>query len=82
MSDHTFQDGFDREINVTLIEAHGYDDQQWTSDDIGENLHEADRIFYELEDDKGESFYRWVAGPFESEADLYDAIQEEYSVYE
>ncbi len=82
MSDHSFQDSYDREVNVTIIESHGYDDQVYMPDEVNEHLDETDRIFYSIEDSDGESFFRWVAGPFESEADLYTAIEEEFSIYE
>jgi hypothetical protein len=81
MSDGTF---FLRgqEWSFTILSAEGYDGQEWEGSAINDHLPETDRVFYSVEDMGGETYYRWVAGPFESDYDLEEIIIEETESYE
>lgn len=65
-----------------LLSAEGYEGQEWEGSDIQDNISKADRVFYEVEDEGGEKFYRWLGGPFESIDDLADAIADDVEAYE
>lgn len=76
----SFEDEFGREIVWELQEIHTYDGQVYSGDEDEDHLREADRAFYTI-DIGGETFYRWVAGPFESESDLEASIHDEADAY-
>jgi hypothetical protein len=84
MLEGSFEDSFGREANWTTLEVHDYDGEVHSGSDADEHLSEADRVFYEITvetTDGQETFYRWVAGPFETESDLEAAIQDEADHY-
>jgi hypothetical protein len=65
-----------------LLSAEGYEGEEWNEGEIEENLDKTDRVFYNVEDEGGESYYRWLGGPFENIDDLIAAIEDETEHYE
>jgi hypothetical protein len=49
--------------------------------DIEDHIREADQVFYEATG-SGETYHRWLGGPFEHVDDVELAIEEEIDVYE
>lgn len=80
----SFEDEFSREVVWEVQEIHTNDGEVRSPDEVnnmGEDyLREADRVFYTI-DMGGETFYRWVAGPFEGESDVEQAIIDEQEAY-
>lgn len=71
-----------QEWSFTLLNSEGYDGEEWDAGDVEDHIDQADRVFYSVEDAGGETFYRWLGGPFESIADLESAIIDDTEVYE
>lgn len=76
----TFEDAAGRTVTWKAIEVHDYQGDIHTGSDMEEALRTADQVFYEMEVGD-ESFFRWVAGPFETEGDLEAAIGDEADFY-
>jgi hypothetical protein len=70
-----------REFHFEIVEVVDYEGTVDTGAGI-DDVTEADRVFYTASDDKGETYYRWLAGPFESVDDIVAAIEDEVSEYE
>jgi hypothetical protein len=69
--------------NFTLLNAEGYNGEEYDgAAEIEDHIEELDRIFYSVESSEGETFYRWVSGPYESLNDLEEAIRDETEEYE
>jgi hypothetical protein len=66
--------------NIEIIEVHTYDDTFQGDEALG-HLDEADQVFYSVSWG-GETYYRWVAGPFESLSDVEDAIGDAEDYYQ
>lgn len=67
-----------RSWTYEIITVEGNDGETLDSDDF-EN---ADRVYYSVTDDNGQSYYRWLGGPYLSEHDVEEAIEDEVSAYE
>ena len=78
--DGSFEDATGREVIWSVVEVHDYDSGVHVGGDIEDSLYEADRVFYQL-DIGDETYYRWVAGPFESISGLEAAIIDEVEEY-
>jgi hypothetical protein len=65
--------------NIEIIEVHTYDGV-FQGEDCTEHLDEADQVFYSVTWG-GETYYRWVSGPFESIEDVEDAIGDAEDYY-
>jgi hypothetical protein len=76
----SFENALGQEVTYDILELHDYEGRVWDGGDMESHLHESDRVFYEIEVG-GETYYRWVAGPFESEGDLESAIADEADFY-
>jgi len=57
---------------------------EWGPSELEEHITTADQIYYKAEpdDDYGELYYRWIAGPFDSMDQIEQAIIDEIEVYE
>lgn len=75
-----FEDGVGRGLHYEILEVHTYDGEVHSGGDIEDYLDETDRLFYEITDGN-ETFFRWVAGPFESFDDVETAISDEADFY-
>lgn len=75
-----FGDQAGREVDWELVEVHDYDGGVYPGYDATDHLRETDRAFYRITV-AGDTYYRWVAGPFESEWDLGAAIEDEADFY-
>lgn len=53
-----------------------------TPDDMADRMKEADQVFYSVEAADGETYYRWVGGPFADMESLEQAITDETDHYE
>lgn len=73
-----------RPYSYELIEATGYDGESWSDSEIGEHIHECDQVFYKIESEfgGGDTYYRWLGGPFESMEDIESAIEDDADFYE
>jgi hypothetical protein len=70
-----------RTFHFNIVEVVDYEGSVDTGAGI-DDVTEADKIFYTATDDKGETYYRWLAGPFESVDDITAAIEDELDAYE
>jgi len=68
--------------HFSLTESVSFDGEHYTGDEIEEHLSESDQIFYSLETEDGDTFYRWLSGPWEGFDDVEQAIQDETDAYE
>ena len=83
MSDGAFEiDG--RSYSYEILEATGYDGEDWSDSEIEEHIHECDQVFYRVDAEWGneETFFRWLGGPFESMGDIESAIEDDTDFYE
>lgn len=67
-----------REWDYEILNVEGYDGEELDPGDF-EN---ADRVFYSVTDSNGETFYRWVGGPYLEEGDVVEAIEDEVEHYQ
>jgi hypothetical protein len=65
--------------NIDIIEVHTYD-AVFEGEEALDHLEEADQVFYSVTWG-GETYYRWVGGPFESLSDVEDAIADSEDFY-
>jgi hypothetical protein len=61
-----------------IITVESYDGEELEPGDF----EEADRVYYCVTDSNGETFYRWLGGPYMSEEDVVGAIEDEVGAYE
>lgn len=65
--------------NIEIIEVHAYDGVYQGSEAL-DHLEEADQVFYSVTWG-GETYYRWVGGPFETLEDVEAAIADSEDYY-
>ena len=70
-----------REFRFEVTEIVGESGNDLVDLDLAEQLDIADKVLYQLEDDNGEEYHRWLAGPFESIEDIIAAIEDETEEY-
>jgi hypothetical protein len=70
------------QFNYEIMEIHTFDGEEYQGSDIENHVEEADRVFYNVKDPEGETYYRWIGGPFEDLSQIADAIQDDSDVYE
>lgn len=66
--------------NIQIIEAHLEDGDVVSGVPDDEQMQEADSVFYSVEV-HGDTFYRWLSGPFEDVSSAYDAIEDNADFY-
>lgn len=76
----SFVDSIGREVAWNVVEVHDYAGEVHSEGDMEDYLSEADRVFYEVTVG-GETYFRWVAGPYESVSDVENAIADEVDFY-
>lgn len=57
-------------------------DEYENDEDIENNLLQADQVFYKAEGTDGDTYYRWLGGPYENVTDVEAAIIDEVDHYE
>lgn len=70
-----------RDYDITVLNVTTFDGESYSDAEAVEHLDEADQVFYSISYGGQEDFYRWVAGPFESEEDLEATIEDEERFY-
>lgn len=63
-----------------VVEVHAMDGNIYQGEEALDHLEEADEVFYEI-DSFGETYYRWVGGPFSDVADVEAAAEDAEDVY-
>ena len=72
-----------KDWSYDILNAEGYGGEEWQGYfNVAEHIQETDRIFYSVDDGHGETYYRWVGGPFVSMDDLEAAIMDAVEYYE
>lgn len=72
-----------RGYDIEIIQVDTFDGDTYEGAEIEqEHLEEADQVFYTITySGSGESFYRWVAGPFEDMDSLEATIEDDETFY-
>jgi hypothetical protein len=60
--------------DISIVEVHLADGTVIAGEPSEEQLQEADEVFYSVSYGGGETFYRWISGPYEDIGDVYEAI--------
>lgn len=69
------------DYDLIVYQVDTFDGDTYEGEEALEHLTEADQVFYSITYGGQESFYRWVAGPFEDLDGLEAAIEEEANFY-
>jgi hypothetical protein len=81
MADGEFELG-GKPYSYEILEIQTYDGESYTGPEMGDHIQEADRVFYSVDDPTGETYYRWLGGPFENIEDVESAIEDDTDAYE
>jgi len=71
------------QFNYEIISLTDTNGNEWGPSELEEHIETSDQIYYKAEpDDDGETYYRWIAGPFDSMDQIEAAIIDEIDAYE
>ena len=68
-------------MDLEILQVDTFDGESYEGSEALEHLDEADQVFYSITHGGQETFYRWVAGPFEDIDGLEAAIADGEAYY-